>query len=422
MKSRTPSVTLRLALWLISLALFGFIMPPALRAQVRITGQIKNGTTQQPVAGEKVQLLSPRGGMQQVAEVTADSSGHYTIEQNDIDPKGFYLAQAIYQGVPFHTPVQFDPLGNAPSTDITVYEVTNAVPNIRIHLYRELVAAQGSKARVQEQFLIENPSQPPREFANAKSTFRFRLPSQVGAPNVTVTGLMDMPLPQTPEPGKSPGEYSIHYPLKPGITTVTVDYQTDYDPAQFLLKSETSFPIAHGELYVFPASLRVDSMTFKPAAVDSQHNVQELVAENIPADKAIEANLSGDSATATAAPEDNQQNEQVKEVPDSMTKLGVPLLSAFLLILFWALGIRMSKEWPRLKERMTALPVQHQYEAQAEELFNALADLDELFASGKIEKKQYWKERLELKAKLMAILKKGSPSLLETYATRRLPH
>lgn len=380
-----------------------------------------NGTTQKPLAGEKVQLLSPRGGMQQVAEATADATGHYSFERNDIDPKGFYLAQAIFDGVPYHTPVQFDPTGNAPSTDITVYESTPVLPELRVHLFRELVAAQGGKVRVQEQFVIENPSQPPREFNNPKGTFRFRVSPKVGKPTVTVTGLMDMPLTQTPEPGKTPGEYSIHYPLKPGGTQVTLDYQTDYTPSKFLLTTEVAYPIDHGELYILPASLKVDSALFKSAAVDSQHNVQQFVADNIPAGKTVEASLSGESVAAAAAPDNDQQNVEVKAISDSMGKLSVPLLSAFLLLLFWALGIRMTKEWPRLKDRMAARPVQNQYEAKAEEMFNALADLDELFASGKIEKKQYWKERLELKAKLMAILKKGSPSLLETYATRRVP-
>jgi hypothetical protein len=54
-------------------------------------------------------------------------------------------------------------------------------------------------------------------------------------------------------------------------------------------------------------------------------------------------------------------------------------------------------------------------------LFNSLADLDELFATGKIAEKPYWKERLELKARLVAKLKKAPPALLESYAIRHTP-
>ncbi len=104
-----------------------------------------------------------------------------------------------------------------------------------------------------------------------------------------------------------------------------------------------------------------------------------------------------------------------------MTRLGVPLLGCFLLVLLWALGIRAAKDWERWKTTGPSSPARKQFEAKAEELLNSLADLDELFDAGKVEKKQYWKERLELKAKLMAILKKGPPALRESYATRRVP-
>jgi hypothetical protein len=62
--------------------------------------------------------------------------------------------------------------------------------------------------------------------------------------------------------------------------------------------------------------------------------------------------------------------------------------------------------------------VQKALESEVDALFNSLADLDELFASGKLAEKQYWKERLDLKARLLATLKKASPSLLDSYVTR----
>ena len=94
------------------------------------------------------------------------------------------------------------------------------------------------------------------------------------------------------------------------------------------------------------------------------------------------------------------------------------MLACFLLLLLWALGIRLAKEWPRFKEQRRSSSAQKELAATAEVLFNSLADLDELFAAGKVAEKQYWKERLDLKARLIATLKKASPLLLESYATR----
>ena len=106
-------------------------------------------------------------------------------------------------------------------------------------------------------------------------------------------------------------------------------------------------------------------------------------------------------------------------VPASITSEGIPLLICFLLILLWALGIRAAKEWPRWKAKQQGSPVQKQFRAKMETLINSIADIDELFASGKIAEKQYWKERLELKAKAVAILKEGPSAKSKPYASRK---
>ena len=97
------------------------------------------------------------------------------------------------------------------------------------------------------------------------------------------------------------------------------------------------------------------------------------------------------------------------------------LLACFLLVLLWGLGVRVAKEWPKWKAQQSASQLQKALEAEVEKLFNSLADLDELFAAGKIAEKPYWKERLELKARLVATLKKAPPALLESYAIRHTP-
>jgi hypothetical protein len=88
---------------------------------------------------------------------------------------------------------------------------------------------------VREEYAVQNSRQPPRAYADPKGTFRFQLSAGASQPSVSVTGLLNMQLPHTPGAGKSPGEFSINYPLKPGITIVTVAYEADYSSAEFLL-------------------------------------------------------------------------------------------------------------------------------------------------------------------------------------------
>jgi hypothetical protein len=182
------------------------------------------------------------------------------------------------------------------------------------------------------------------------------------------------------------------------------------------------YPIASAELLVSPPSLTVDSSLFTPAGTDAETGSQRYVATGLRQGTKLEAGLSGEAVAEESgggeAAESGQGEAQVKILPNPITRLEAPVLACFLLLLLWALGIRLVKEWPRYREQRRSGSVQKELAATADALFNSLADLDELFAAGKVPEKQYWKERLDLKAKLMATLKKASPRLLESYATR----
>jgi hypothetical protein len=400
-----------------------------LRAETKIQGQVLNGTTNNPVAGQEVNLLVPRQGMQKVASVTTDSNGHFTFDQSEIEAKGFYLVEAIFRGIPYHAPALFQ---SAPPVDVTlkVYESASAASILRIPLLLVGVRAVGNKVIVREQFTVQNSSQPPLAYVDSKGTFRFHVSSDSSQPEVAVKGLMDMQLPQAVQRGKSPGDYSIRYPLKPGSNVITVSYEADYSAGKLHLDDHVPYAIEHAELYVIPASLTVESKIFKSAGGDAGSNVQRFTAENLPRQVALAADLSGqalpESANNETGGEAGQSGEepQVKIVPASITKFALPVLGCFLLIFLWALGVRIAREWPRLKQKREADPVKpgsKRINAKVDKLLNSLADLDELFAGGKIADKDYWKERLELKARIVAALKKTSPPPVESYASRRSP-
>lgn len=416
--------TSHLAQLAFSMLLIFLLAPAVLFAQGRIEGKVLNGTNQKPMGNQKVLLLTPKPGegMQLLADTLTDASGHFAFIQSGIAPGSMYLLQANHQEIAYHAavpPMQFDSSGNA-NVDITVYDSTHDASALRVRELRVLVGAQGPKIRIQEEYQVDNSSSPARTYSNASGTFVFYVSPQAGEPTVSVTGLANMALPQAIVHGKAPGEYHIAYALKPGITPVTVSYDADYSSAQFTLSDHSALPILQASLFAFPSNLQVESQIFKPAGVDTKNNIEKFEAENIARGTPLEARVSGEANASLPSTESAPEGE-VKAVPNTMTRLGIPLFICFLLILLWALGVRASKEWTRWKDRQATSPGRKQLEAKADVLFNSLADLDELFAEGKIEKKKYWKERLDLKAKLMAVLKKGPPIRNEPYASRRHP-
>jgi hypothetical protein len=321
----------------------------------------------------------------------------------------------------------------APPVAVTlqVYEPTSAASILRVQLLLIGVRAVGNKVDVREMFTIENSSQPPLAYVDPKGTFRFHVSPDVSEPSVAVKGLMDMQLPQNVQRGKLPGDYAIHYPLKPGRNVITISYETDYSAAKFHLEDRVPYAIDRAELLVIPANLTVESESFKVAGGDAANNIQRLTAENLPRQAALKADLSGQGLPESSAGNESSgqgaqpgEEPQVKSVPASITKLALPLLGCFLLVFIWALGVRIAREWPRLKQKReaeVAKPGVKKISAKADKLLNSLADLDELFAGGKIAEKDYWKERLELKARVVTALKKTSSPPVESYASRRSP-
>lgn len=394
----------------------------------KVSGRVLNGSTGSPVPNQHLQLLMPRGGMQQVATVVTDSVGKYELTKGDLATDSFYLLQADYQGVNYNTPVKFDDRGQA-KVDVTVYDATRTAPPIRIQSSRIILHAEGGKVHVQEMFALHNTSNPPRSYVNPDGTFLFHLGKTTSDPSAAVAGLMNMPLPQPVNPGKGEGNFNIQYPLKPGLTVLMIAYDGDYGANKLDFVDSVAYPIDSVELQVSPPNLAVTSQIFKPAGVGAESGSQKYLAEKVSPNAPLAASLSGEAPAGEAAQSmpaaggasASQADAEVKTLPNSMTRMGGLLLACFLLVLLWGLGVRVTKEWPKWKAQQSASQLQKALEADVENLFNSLADLDELFATGKITEKPYWKERLELKARLVAKLKKAPPALLESYATRHTP-
>jgi len=423
-------------------ALAAALSPAVLFSQGQVQGTVSNGTTARAVANQDVRLLMPRGGMQQVATAATDAAGHFALSAADIDPKSFYLVSTDFDGATYNAPAAFDSSGNA-NVSLTVYDSTRSPTGLRIPAARVFVGAlagsSGPELHVQEEYAIQNSTSPPRAYAAPNATFRFRVPADAGTPTVSVAGLMNMSLPQTPEPGKVPGEFSIRYPLKPGVTQITIQYIKAYDASGVDLKAEASFPMDQAELYVYPSSLAVTAPGFQASGSDNVHRIHVYAAPQLASDTtALSIRLSGEAASGPPPgigqgnPSSGQGAEpgsdqgggqgqgQVKVVPNSISELAGPVLVAFLLLLLWALGVRATKEWPQRKVQ-TGYGPDRVLNVKVDKLLNSVADLDELFAAGKIPEQKYWKERLDLKARLVAELKKTPASLLESYAARQHP-
>jgi hypothetical protein len=384
----------------------------------RVSGQIINGTTGRPASRQTVQLLMPaQGKVEQIAATQTDAEGRFSFHRSDINTTSFYLLQSAYEGVNYNQPVRFAADGN--STDnFKIYDASRVEPPLRISSARVLVRAQGNKIRVEELFALRNETNPPVSYANRNGTFHFRLDPNAGQPSAAVAGEMNLPLPQDVDQAKSPGQFFIRYPLKPGLTVVMVAYESDYSSESFNLADSVPYPIDEIEMDVVPATLAITSPLFRAAGRDTDTGGQKLVADDIRPDELLQANFHGEPVAESAS---SESQGDVKELPNQMTRLGWPLIGCFLLVLLWAMGVRISKEWARRDIARPGSPALKELETKLEKLLDSLANLDELFEAGKLPEKKYWRERLDLKAKLVVLLRKTPPAFLQSYASRHNP-
>ncbi|MGH9355451.1 MAG: carboxypeptidase-like regulatory domain-containing protein [Terriglobia bacterium] len=412
-RGRAPGDMALLALLVLALC------PFPLFAASGIQGRVVNGTTNRGAAGQTVQLLNPgKDGMREVASTRTEANGHFAFAGSAIQPGTFYLLQAVYEGVSYHQPVRLN--GNATTTEnLKIYDASLVPPHLVISSARFLVSAKGDKVDVEELYGIRNTATPAVAYANPAGTFSFNLGRSANQPSVDAVGELNMPLPQDVRPGGAPGQYSVQYPIKPGLTVVIVTYQADYAGQTFSLSDAVPYSIDQLELDVTPRTLKVQSALLKPAGNDADSGGEKLVAQNLPPGAAIEAAFSG--PPVSGATQAGAEEQTIKELPNPMTRLGAPLLGCFLLVLLWAMGVRISKEWARNDAGRSGRPAQKQLEDKIEKLVDSIVNLDELFESGKVPEKRYWRERLDLKAKLVVLLKSSPPVFLESYVTRHNP-
>lgn len=354
--------------------------------------------------------------MNQVASTRTFADGRFSFASDAIRANVLFLVQAAYKGVDYNAPVRMGASQTA-TVDLKIYGVTSRAPPLRVSSAQFIVRAQGGKVQVEEMYALRNLTRPPVSYANPNGTFTFNLAKAAGQPTVAVADRLNMPLPQDVQPGKSPGQYRIQFPLKPGLTVVMVEYTSDYTSAGFNLADSVPYPVDQVELDVIPASLAVASAMFKPVGSDPDTGGEKFMASNLMPGEAIQASLHG--ASLPDAGSGNSGDETVKELPNPMTRVGWPLLGCFLLVLCWAMGVRVSREWAMRGVARPGSPAQKELETKISKLLDSVASLDELFEAGKVPEKKYWGERLELKAKLVVLLKTTPPAFIESYATRR---
>lgn len=279
--------------------LFLFFLFTSLSSAARagtLQGTVINRTTGKPQPNVPLDFLSPMANMAQLAAVTSDAQGRFSVTNNSIG-SGPVLIRATFHEVSFNT---FAP-PSRPQIDVDVFEISKDPNTISIPSHVIIFEPQGAKLVGAEEYEVQNASQPPVAFFRTEGNFDFAIPDGGELGQVSTTGSSGMAIPQA-SIDKGKGHYAIAYAFRPGQTNVRLSYGLSYASNSATVKLPVTYA---GEkiLVVVPPGITVagDGLT----AAGQEQGMMVFTHDPLPAKGALTVSLSG---VATAQPPSDEQS------------------------------------------------------------------------------------------------------------------
>jgi len=297
-----------------------------------LEGTVRNGTTNQPVSGAKVEYIQLQQGMTPVAEATTNPQGVFHFDGVEAFAGSPALLQVEYQGATYSQPV-ISPQTLASGIDVRVYDSSRDPSLVTIKEHAIFLQPSAGQLAVIEQVSIENRSNPPRTYINSNGTYAFSLPGKPrDGVQTSIQSAAGMPIPQTPSPLERANSFAITYPIRPGESQVrlqyTLDYQSPYSFAKPLNQpAEQTHVVTPGE----GVQLSGENL----AALGKEPTTGFAAYQVTPANGIVKLQISGE-APATQAEEQTAESGEsggLIEIPDEATGRRWLILSALGLIL-----------------------------------------------------------------------------------------
>jgi len=251
----------------------------------QISGTVTNATTNKPSSGDEVTLLSLASGMDEVAKTKTDSQGHYTL--NVPDDEAQHLVRVARQGVNYFKAA---PPGTT-TVDVTVYDAATQVEGLVTDARVFHLQAGGGSMDVQELYILNNQSQPPRTKIG-NQTFAVTLPDGAQMGEASLTGPGGMPVTVAAVPSGAKDRYAYDFPIKPGQTRFEVNYKVPYSGShEFSLKPES--PLS--ELGVLlPKSMKFTGTAPAFSQDRDEEGLAVFFAKNVSANQKVKFSVSGE--------------------------------------------------------------------------------------------------------------------------------
>jgi hypothetical protein len=258
----------------------------------QITGTVTNGTTNKPSSGDEVTLLSLASGMEEVGKTKTDSQGHYTL--NVPDEGSPHLVRVLRQSVHYFKSA---PPGTS-TADVTVYDAATQLAGVGADARVFHLQASGGSLQVDETFLINNQSQPPRTKIG-NQTFAVTLPEGAEMGEASLTGPSGMPLTVNPVPSGVKNVYAYDFPIRPGQTHLDVFYKIPYSGSyEYSFTPDT--PLNEVGI-LLPKSMKFTGVSAGFAQDNDEQGLNVYFVKNAAANQPVKFSVAGEGLISNAA-------------------------------------------------------------------------------------------------------------------------
>jgi mono/diheme cytochrome c family protein len=359
-----------------------------------ISGQVRNGTAgAAPPAGIEVRLRAFDMDATFVDAITTTTSADGSFRFEGIDPTAPVQLEptATYYGVTYvgdlEEAIQLSPEQPTGEVDITVYETTeddSAVRIERLHIVTDFAAGQ---VQIAELYILSNTGDRAYVGTLEQGTIRLSVPSDA----------------LSFQPGGDPNRYRTladgiadTIPVPPGVSTAesVLVYNLAYDDG---LELTRPLPYAAKIVNVFVPDVGVE-VSGEGLRDGGPFNAQgtllnTYLADDLAAGSQLTIKLSGEPELTTVSVSSPHEANKGPDDTQSMA-IGLIVLAGAV-----AVGFLYWRGYLQLGARSAAPSGQTA-------LLQAIADLDDEYAAGRLKKKPYQAERARLKAKLVELMKK----------------
>lgn len=369
------------------------LLAPAIASAFTINGTVINGTTGAP-ATVTVHVVRPSGGMVVEQEIEA-RDGHFTI--GDLDKNApIYLIRIDYQGVMYNEPVRVT--GGDVDVTVKIYEVTTSWEHLHVSSPSLIASRTGDVLEIERIYDVVNETDPPRTVAGDEASFSFVLPAdmvELKSSHVTAIGV---PIARTPVPVGENNLHKIDYPLRPGLTRVSVTYTVPYSGGSYTLRERVPYDVENITVFQIDPDMDIAGGGVEFDVHNSTNSMNAYHATNVAGDTEITIAFSGgtsEPAGATTA-DSGSRTGSVMLLPNAMEETSIIIMVIMLLALLALAGVSVHGVESPLEQRDG---VQAHYETLA----RRLARLDDLHAAETIPADVYPVKRAELKQQLASL-------------------